>query len=122
MATDSSLLAFLPGHSHGQRSLEGYSPWGCKRIRHDLATKQHQQWYVRMRTCVCVYSVQFSHSVVSDSVTPWTAALQTSLPITNSQTLLKHMSIKCVSSVFPFSSCLQSFPTSGSFPMSQFFT
>jgi len=22
--------AFLPGESHGQRSLEGYSPWGCK--------------------------------------------------------------------------------------------
>ena len=21
---------FLPGQSHGQRSLEGYSPWGCK--------------------------------------------------------------------------------------------
>ena len=22
--------AFFPGESHGQRSLEGYSPWGCK--------------------------------------------------------------------------------------------
>ena len=21
---------FLPGESHGQRSLQGYSPWGCK--------------------------------------------------------------------------------------------
>ena len=21
---------FMPGESHGQRSLEGYSPWGCK--------------------------------------------------------------------------------------------
>jgi len=21
---------FLPGKSHGWRSLEGYSPWGCK--------------------------------------------------------------------------------------------
>ena len=21
---------FLPGESHGQRSLAGYSPWGCK--------------------------------------------------------------------------------------------
>ena len=30
---------FLPGKSHAQRSLEGYSPWGCKRVRHDLATK-----------------------------------------------------------------------------------
>ena len=23
-------LVFLPGESHGQRSLVGYSPWGCK--------------------------------------------------------------------------------------------
>ena len=30
----------LPGKSHGQRSLVGYSPWGHKRIRHDRATKQ----------------------------------------------------------------------------------
>ena len=30
---------FLPGKSRGQRSLEGYSPWGCKRVRHDLVTK-----------------------------------------------------------------------------------
>ena len=30
----------LPGKSHGQRSLVGYSPWGHKRARHDLATEQ----------------------------------------------------------------------------------
>ena len=28
--------------SHGQRSLVGYSPWGRKRVGHDLATKQQQ--------------------------------------------------------------------------------
>ena len=27
---------FLPGESHGQRSFVGYSPWGLKRVRHDL--------------------------------------------------------------------------------------
>ena len=32
---------FLPGKSHGQRSLVGYSPCGC-RVRHDLVTKQQQ--------------------------------------------------------------------------------
>ena len=26
---------FLSGESHGQRSLVGYSPWGCKRVRYD---------------------------------------------------------------------------------------
>ena len=30
---------FLPGKSHGQRSLAGYSPRGHKRVGHNLATK-----------------------------------------------------------------------------------
>ena len=34
---------FLSGESHGQRSLAGYSPWGCKGVRHDLVTKQQQK-------------------------------------------------------------------------------
>ena len=34
---------FLPGKSHGQRSLVDYSSWGGKRVRHDLATKQQQK-------------------------------------------------------------------------------
>ena len=58
--------------------------------------------------------------------TPWTAAHQASLYITNSWRLLKlcplswwcHPTIS--SSVVPFTSCLQSFPASGSFQMSQF--
>ena len=33
----------LPGKSQGLRSLVGYSPWGLKKVRHDLATKQQQQ-------------------------------------------------------------------------------
>ena len=33
---------FLPGKAYGQRSLVGYSPWDCKRVRHDLATIQQQ--------------------------------------------------------------------------------
>ena len=59
--------------------------------------------------------------------TPRTAACQASPSITNSQSLLKLMSIELVmpstisSSVVPYSSCLQSFPALGSFPMSQLF-
>ena len=34
---------FLPGEPHGQRSLEGYSPSGPKRIGHNLVTKQQKQ-------------------------------------------------------------------------------
>ena len=36
-----STLTFLPGESHGQRSLGGYSPWSHKSVVHDLAIKQH---------------------------------------------------------------------------------
>ena len=41
-------------------------------------------------------SGQFHRSVVSDSATPWTAARQASLSITNSWSLLKLMSVEWV--------------------------
>src|SRR5574337_1007846 len=75
-----------------------------------------------------VSSVQFSCSVLSNSATPWTAARQASLSITNSQSLFKLMFIE---SVMPSNHLIlcrplllppQSFPASGSFQMSQFFT
>ena len=44
----------------------------------------------------CYSSVQFSHSVVSDSATSWTTAGQASLSITNSWSLLKLMPIELV--------------------------
>ena len=31
---------FLPGKPHGRRSLKDYSPWGRKRVRHNLVTEQ----------------------------------------------------------------------------------
>ena len=78
-------------------------------------------------------SILFCCSVTQQQVcvwlfgTPWTAARQPSPSFTISWSLLKltplsrsfHPTIP--SSVVPFSSCLQSFPASGSFKMSQFF-
>ena len=43
-----------------------------------------------------ISSVKFSHSLMSNSVTPCTAACQTSLSITNSQSLLKLMLLESV--------------------------
>ena len=37
---------FLLGKYHGQRSLVGYSPWGHKRIGHNLVIKQHWREYI----------------------------------------------------------------------------
>ena len=73
-----------------------------------------------------VQSVQFSHSVVSDSLQPHES--QHSRPPCPSPTpgvysnSLSQWCIPLSHPVIPFSSCLQSFPASGSFPMSQFFT
>ena len=73
-------------------------------------------------------SVQFSHSVVSNSL--WPHGLQYARPpcpsptpraYSNSCPLSRWCHPTISSSVVPFSSCLQSFPVSGSFPMSQFF-
>ena len=33
---------FLPGEYHGQRSLVGYSPWGCTELDTTEATQQQQ--------------------------------------------------------------------------------
>ena len=73
-------------------------------------------------------SVQFSRSVVSNSLRPH--GLQHAKPpcpsptpgvYSNSCPLSRWCYTTISSSVIPFSSCLQSFPASGSFPMSQFF-
>ena len=76
------------------------------------------------------FEVQFSSVVQSCPIfaTPWTAARQASLSITNSWSVPKPMSIELVMPsnhlilCRPLSSCLQSFPASGSFQMSQLFS
>ena len=58
-------------------------------------------------------------------VIPWTTACQASLSITNSRSpcpLSRWCHPTISSSVTPFSSCIQSFWASGSFPRSQLFT
>ena len=63
-------------------------------------------------------SVQFSHSVVSDSLQPHEPQHRVHPnPCLSSRWCHPIIS----SSVVPFSFCLHSFPASGSFPMSQFF-
>ena len=73
-------------------------------------------------------SVQFSYSVMSNSLQPH-GLQHTSLPClsptpgacSNSSLFSQWCHQTISSSVVPFSSCLQSFPASGSFPISWFF-
>ena len=72
--------------------------------------------------------VQFSRSVVSDSVTPWSQAPRPPCPSPTPEVhrnpcpLSQWCHPTISSSVVPFSSWLQSFPASGSFQLSQLFT
>ena len=85
-------------------------------------------FFLKYSWFIVLCSVQFSHSVVSDSL--WPHELQhdrLSCPSPspgvhpNSCPLSRWCHPTILSSVIPFSSCLQSFPASGSFQMSQFF-
>ena len=86
--------------------------------------------HVYMYKCCHAYisSVHFSHSVVSDSLKPHgpqparpPCPSPTTRVYSNSCPLSWWCHPTISSSVVPFFSCLQSFPASGSFPMSQFF-
>ena len=128
-------LVFLPEEFHGQRSLAGCSPWDrnesytiegltlslfsmASKVLHDLPHPRF--WLISL--------VQFSRSVMSNSLRPH-GLQHTRLPCPSStpgsysnscpSRWWCHPTIS--SSVIPFSSCLQSFPASGSFSMSQFF-
>ena len=50
---------FLPGEIHGEKEASG-SPWGCKRVRRDLATKQQPRYAI-----VYGYHIFFIYSSVS---------------------------------------------------------
>ena len=115
-----------PGHNTGVGSLsllqgifptQGSNPGlsHCRWILYQLSHKRSP----------CIYSVQFSRSVVSDSLRPHES--QHARPPCPSQTPGVHsnscpLSRWChpaiSSSVVPFSSCPQSLPASESFPMS----
>ena len=95
----------------------------------DISPKRVSEWPISpWEVFIISPSVRFSCSVVSDSL--WTHGLQharlpcpslTPRACSNSSpsSLWCHPTI--LSSIVPFSSCLKSFPASGSFPMSQFF-
>ena len=103
---------------------------GRKMVRRPLFKSK---WYFEivfaMNMGKGLYISQFSHSVVSDSLRPH-GLQDTRLPFpsptigacSNSCPLSQWCHPTISSCVVPFSSCLQCFPASGSFLMSQFFS
>ena len=58
----------LPGKSHEQRSLAGYSPWVRRRVRHDLVTGQQQHLF--LNTCQYAFFF-FSNKASAIAGLPW---------------------------------------------------
>ena len=63
--------AFLPGKSHGRRSLVGYSPWGHKRVVHNSVTKQElvtvsflEQYFTQL-----LYNADYSENLADNGMT-----------------------------------------------------
>ena len=57
---------FLPGKSHGQRILACCSPWGHKRLGHNLATKQQSMIYL-------LYHLKLTKTAMKEDITPKSA-------------------------------------------------
>ena len=129
MATHSSILTWRIQQTEGPIRLwssRSQSPTRLKRFSmqaHFTKTTPSAPTHVSS-----IGKVQFSHSVVSNSLRPH--GLQqarlpcpspTPGPCSNSCPSSQWCHPTISSSVVPFSSSLQSFPASGSFPMSQFF-
>ena len=109
-----------PWSSERRKELQSYGML----ITFLLVWKMCPDWVPGM-TFKCAIRSDQSLSRVQLFETPWIAALQVSLSITNSQNSFKLMCQWChpaiSSSVVPFSSRPQSLPASESFPMSQLF-
>ena len=106
-----------------------FSIWRPAVITGEVPMAQFQGSASEAVPLACATSGQFSHSVISDSL--WPHGPQHARPpcpsptpgaCSNSSPLNWWCHPTISSSVIPFSSRLQSFPASGSFPESQFFT
>ena len=114
----SCIAGRLPAEPPGKPNI--YSLWEVLMHQSQQREKvENNEWCYQFSSVQSLSHVQFF-------ATPWIAAGQASLSITNSRSLLKlvsswwcHPAIS--SSVDYFSSCPQSLPASGSFPVSQLF-
>ena len=115
-----------PGAVHQKLHQVGIEPHCFAFIVLNFLCYSYVKWY-QFSIYVQFSSVQFSRSVMSDSL--WPHGLQDirlPCPSPTSELAQIHFhqaddAIQPCHPVIPFSSCLQSFPVSGSFPMSQFF-
>ena len=102
---------FLPGKTLGQRSLTGNSPRSWKGVGHGLVSQFSS---VQSLSHVWLQFHGLKHARL-----PYPSSAAGAYSSSYPSSWWCHPTISF--SVIPFSSCLQSFPSSGSFQMSQFF-
>ena len=67
-------LIFLPGKSHGQRNLIGYSPWGHKESDTAERARTHTHPHVYIYACVCIWCWSWNSNTLATSceeLTQW---------------------------------------------------
>ena len=106
---------FSPGESHGHRSLEGYYSYGCKELDTTEAT-EHAHTLLLFTCSLCLTLCDLMDCSMPGF--PVLHHLSESARLMSIESMV-HPTI--LSSVIPFSSCLLSFPATGSFPVSQLF-
>ena len=66
LATEQQQSVFLPGKSHRQWNLLSYNPWSCKRVGHNLVTKQQQQQQKFISLCrIHFYPIKSRNYIIS---------------------------------------------------------
>ena len=116
------ILVFLPGYSMDR------GPWQIAVHGVAKSWKRLSDCAHTTTTLLTVFNSVQSLSHVQLLATPWTTACQVPCPSptprawSNSRLFSWWCHTAISTYVIPFSSCLQSFPASGSFQMSQFFT
>ena len=103
--------------------------WFISHLDYWKSVSHCSPWLQDLPVLLCLLLFLFSHSVMCNSLwPPWTKTHQVPCPSpstrawSNSCPLTRWCHPTISSSVVPFFSCLQSFPASGSFPMSHLFT
>ena len=102
---------------HGQRSLMGYSPCGCKRVGHNWATKHNAAIFycVYMHTCVYIYRAFLVRSLLNGCLGCFHSLAMVSNAVMNTEV---HVSLR--TSVFVFFRYILRIRIAGSYESSVF--
>ena len=72
-------MLFVPGKSHGERSLVGYSPWSCEEL--DMTENKHTHLCAGRYVCMHRHTHTHTHTHTSSNILLYSVGPQNSLEI-----------------------------------------